>query len=169
MTHSVRAQEFLTTVRVKLGAAAGNMGAAIADFQELASDIFIAFVVLGNLKVKVVAQRDYLEYRLGPRSAPNELGDKVDGVRMWFSPETIRDFVSGCPPVCEEEIFSKSDPISPADSLTRFGKMISPILTDLQALFHPDGFGQNRKRLQAYESERIAQIIEISRRRYPHI
>jgi len=168
MTTNAAAEEFLGSVSGNLSPVIGEFDFVVEKFQELALRSFVVFLVIGNFKIKILSQRDHLEYRLGPLAAPNEVEDKVNGVRMWFFPETIRDFLRGRAPVCENEVFGKPGLDGPEDSLAEFAQTVSSMLVDLQDLLGPKSFGSKRGELDAYELERSAQISEISRRRYLH-
>jgi len=139
----------------------------IYKFLELGSSSVVVFLRSGFLKVKAICQRDYVEFRLGPFAAPDEFADKVDGVRYWFFPETIRDFLDDCAPVDETEIFNRDTPNGVEESVAAFANLLFPRLSEFLVLFEPENFQSCREALAVYEKQRADQISEMSGRRYP--
>lgn len=140
----------------------------IDEILDVGPAMHAAFIKIGNLKIKVISHRDDLEYRFGSLKAPNMIEDKADGERVWFFVESVRDFLRGRLPVCEDEIFKKTPPVGPSRSFADLCQLVLSLEDGLQNLFDTRNFVGKRAELDNYEKERSAQISAISRRRYPH-
>lgn len=163
--HTEEPRDLLVVVKA-FQSALGNENLRIEDFQESRAGSFVTYLTLNGFKVKIISNRGCVECRIGPPSAVNQIDDKVDGSRIWFFPEEVRDFVRGRLPVSEDEIFKRSDPLSIRESVLGFAETISEVIHGVRELFVERDFQEVQRELEEYGRQRAEQIAEISKRRF---